>query len=122
MIEDAGLFVQTLSDFPGVYSKFVFSTIGCEGVMRLLEGKGDRSAYFEAVIAYCEKGGNPSIFKGRVDGEIANEPKGENGFGYDPIFVPTGEARTFAEMEVEEKNQHSHRARALSKLADFLGK
>lgn len=122
MIEDAGLFVHTLSDFPGVYSKFVFTTIGCDGVLRLLEGKEERSAHFEAVVAYCEKGREPSIYKGRVDGEISEEPKGEHGFGYDPIFVPQGESRTFAEMEIEEKNQHSHRALALQKLADFLQK
>ena len=122
MIEDSGLFVHGLSDFPGVYSKFVFTSIGCEGILKLLEEKDDRSAHFEAVIAYCEKGGEPHIFKGRVDGEIAYEPKGENGFGYDPIFVPEGEVRTFAEMQIQEKNQYSHRARALEKLADYLGK
>jgi XTP/dITP diphosphohydrolase len=122
MIEDSGLFIHGLSDFPGVYSKFVFTSIGCEGVLRLLEEKEDRSAHFEAVIAYCEKGGEPLIFKGSVDGEIAGRLRGENGFGYDPIFIPQGEVRAFAEMKVEEKNQFSHRARALSKLADFLGK
>jgi XTP/dITP diphosphohydrolase len=122
MLEDAGLFVHSFSGFPGVYSKFVFTTIGCDGVLRLLEGKGERSAHFEAMIAYCEKGGEPMIFKGRVDGEIADEPKGVHGFGYDPIFVPQGEKRTFAEMEIEEKNQYSHRARALEKLAGFLSK
>jgi XTP/dITP diphosphohydrolase len=122
IIEDAGLFVHALSDFPGVYSKFVFTSIGCEGVLRLLKDQKDRSAHFEAVIAYCEKGGEPSIFKGRVEGEISKEPKGEHGFGYDPIFVPHDEKNTFAEMEIEEKNQHSHRARALEKLAEFLKK
>ena len=122
MIEDAGLFVHSLSDFPGVYSKFVFSTIGCEGVLRLLEGREDRDAHFEAAVAYCEKGGQPLMFKGRVDGEIANQPRGENGFGYDPIFVPEGEKLTFAEMQIEEKNQLSHRARVLEKLAEFLRK
>jgi XTP/dITP diphosphohydrolase len=122
IIEDSGLFVHALSDFPGVYSKFVFTTIGCKGVLQLLKEYEDRSAHFEAVIAYCEKGGEPLIFKGIVDGGISNEPKGEHGFGYDPIFVPQGESRTFAEMEVEEKNQYSHRAQALSKLAEFLGK
>jgi XTP/dITP diphosphohydrolase len=122
MIEDAGLFVNALSDFPGVYSKFVFTSIGCEGVLRLLVPCEDRSAHFEAVVAYCEKGGEPQIFKGRVDGEIAGEPRGENGFGYDPIFIPEGEKRTFAEMKTQEKNQFSHRARALEKLAEFLSK
>jgi XTP/dITP diphosphohydrolase len=122
MLEDAGLFVHFLSDFPGVYSKFVFTTIGCEGVLRLLKEKEDRSAHFEAVIAYCEKGGAPQLFKGRVDGRIAGESKGEFGFGYDPIFIPQGESRTFAEMETQEKNRFSHRARALEELAEFLKK
>lgn len=122
MLEDAGLFIDALSDFPGVYSKFVFTTIGCEGILRLLEGRENRNAHFEAVIAYYEMGGELLIFKGRVDGKIANELKGENGFGYDPIFVPQGEVRTFAEMGTGEKNRFSHRARALEKLADFLNK
>lgn len=122
MIEDAGLFVHRLSNFPGVYSKFVFTTIGCEGVLKLLEGEEDRSAHFESCIAYCTPDSTPQISKGRVDGEIANEPKGEHGFGYDPIFIPRSGSRTFAEMEIEEKNQHSHRARALEKLTYFLKK
>jgi XTP/dITP diphosphohydrolase len=122
MLEDAGLFIQSLSDFPGVYSKFVFTTIGCKGVLRLLEGKDDRSAYFKSIIAYCSPGSSPKIFKGRVDGEIARESKGEHGFGYDPIFIPQGETRTFAQMETKEKNQFSHRAHALGNLAEFLKK
>jgi XTP/dITP diphosphohydrolase len=122
MLEDAGLFIHFLSDFPGVYSKFVFTTIGYEGVLRLLTGKEDRNAHFEAIVAYCEKNKEPLIFKGRIDGEIAIEPRGSHGFGYDPIFIPQGEKRTFAEMETEEKNRFSHRARALSQLAEFLRK
>ncbi len=122
MLEDAGLFIHCLSDFPGVYSKFVFTSIGCEGVLKLLEGKENRKAHFEAVIAYCEKNGEPLMFKGRIDGEIALKPMGDNGFGYDPIFIPDGEKRTFAEMETEEKNRYSHRARVLEKLAEFLRK
>lgn len=122
MIEDAGLFVHSLSDFPGVYSKFVFTTIGYEGVLKLLEGEEDRSAYFESCIAYCTPDSTPQISRGRVDGEIAKEPKGDHGFGYDPIFIPQGEKRTFAEMEIEEKNKNSHRARAFEKLTYFLKK
>jgi XTP/dITP diphosphohydrolase len=122
MLEDAGLFIPSLFDFPGVYSKFVFTSIGCEGILRLLEGKEDRNARFEAVVAYCGDNGEPMIFKGMVEGTISFESKGEHGFGYDPIFVPKGENRTFAEMETEEKNRFSHRARALTKLVEFLGK
>jgi XTP/dITP diphosphohydrolase len=120
ILEDAGLFVHALSDFPGVYSKFVFTTVGCSGILKLLEGKEDRSAHFEAVVAYCESNGEPMIFKGEVEGSIANEPRGGHGFGFDPIFIPQGEQRTFAEMETEEKNRFSHRARALEKLAEHL--
>ncbi len=122
MLEDAGLFVHSLNGFPGVYSKFVFTTIGCRGVLRLLEKREDRSAHFESVIAFCSPGLSPQIFNGRVDGEIAKEPFGEHGFGYDPIFIPQGQTRTFAQMETKEKNQFSHRARALEKLAGFLKK
>lgn len=122
MIEDAGLFIHGLNDFPGVYSKYTFETIGLNGILWLMGGKEDRSAHFESCIGYWEEGKKPMIFKGRADGLIGNEPKGEHGFGYDPIFIPEGEKRTFAEMETQEKNQCSHRARALSKLADFLSK
>lgn len=120
MLEDAGLFIHSLSDFPGVYSKFFFTTLGCEGALRLLEEKGDRKAHFESVVAFCSPDSPPRIFNGRVDGEIAFEPKGEHGFGYDPIFIPQGETKTFAQMDTKEKNRFSHRARALGKLADFL--
>lgn len=122
ILEDAGLFIPALRYFPGAYSKHFFSTNGFEGILRLLKGKEDRSAYFESCVAYCEKGSEPVFFIGRVNGTIALFSKGEHGFGYDPIFIPEGEERTFAEMETEDKNRYSHRARALKQLADFLGK
>jgi XTP/dITP diphosphohydrolase len=122
MLEDAGLFIHALNDFPGVYSRYVFEKIGLEGTLKLLEEKDDRSAHFESVVAFKEEGKEDLIFEGRVDGEIAFEFRGENGFGYDSIFIPQGEEKTFAEMETEEKNKFSHRAQALSQLAEFLGK
>lgn len=122
MIEDAGFFVHALNDFPGVFSADVFKTIGLEGILRLMEDEENRTAHFESCIAYCEKGSKPLFFKGRVDGKIALEPKGEHGFGYDPIFIPEGERKTFAEMETEEKNRHSHRGQSLKKMAEHLGK
>ncbi len=120
-LEDAGFFVDYLNGFPGVYSAYVFDTIGYEGILRLLSSENERSARFEAVIAYWD-GKEFHTFKGVVKGNVSRKPRGENGFGYDPIFVPEGEERTFAEMSAQEKNSMSHRGRALDKMAEWLKK
>lgn len=117
IIDDSGLFIKSLNGFPGVYSSYVFRTIGYEGILKLLSGVADRSAYFETALAYGEQGGEIKIFRGRVDGEISTEARGENGFGFDPIFKPLGSNLTFAEMSTEEKNRFSHRAKALTSFA-----
>ncbi len=122
MLEDAGLFIHALNNFPGVFSADVYKSIGLEGILRLMEDEEDRSAHFESCIAYRKEGSEPMIFKGKVDGTITHEPKGEYGFGYDPIFIPKGEDKTFAEMPTQEKNKHSHRGESLKKLAEFLRK
>ncbi len=122
MLEDAGLFIHALNNFPGVFSADVFKSIGLEGILRLMEDEEDRSAYFESCIAYGKEGSEPIIFKGKADGTITHVPKGEHGFGYDPIFMPKGEDKTFAEMPTQEKNKHSHRGKSLKKLAEFLSK
>ncbi len=115
-IEDSGLFVEALKGFPGPYSSYVFKTIGNEGILKLMEGVEDRRAYFKAVIAYFD-GKDVHIFTGRVDGVIAKEMRGSGGFGFDPIFEYNG--RTFAEMG-EEKNEVSHRRRALQNFFSWL--
>ena len=120
IIEDAGLFIDELEGFPGVYSKHVFYTIGCTGILKLMEDKNKKSAVFRSVYAYSESDGTPEFFIGDCIGTIANKEKGTGGFGYDPIFIPDGETRTFAEMKVKEKNMFSHRGKALDKLLDFL--
>ena len=119
IVEDAGLYIEALKGFPGPYSSYVYKTLGCRGILRLLEDEERREAYFESAVAaiippYEE------VFVARVHGVIAAEPRGEGGFGFDPIFIPRGEARTFAEMGVEEKNRLSHRARALRMLGEWL--
>ena len=119
IVEDAGLFVEALKGFPGPYSSYVFKTIGVKGVLRLLEGLPNRRAYFSSVIALAYRRG-VVLFSGRVDGYIALEPRGSGGFGFDPIFVPEGSTKTFAEMSLEEKNRFSHRARAARKLCEWL--
>ncbi|AIY90856.1 XTP/dITP diphosphatase [Geoglobus acetivorans] len=117
-IEDSGLFIEALNGFPGVYSSYVFKTIGNEGILKLMEGVENRKARFVCVIAYTD-GNEMQIFTGEVEGEIAHEARGEAGFGYDPIFEVSG--RTFAEMG-EEKNAVSHRRRAAEKFFSWLAK
>ncbi|WP_457619849.1 XTP/dITP diphosphatase [Methanopyrus sp.] len=119
IVEDSGLFVEALNGFPGPYSAYVFDTIGNEGILKLLEGEENREAKFISVVGYCEPGGRPVTFTGEVRGRIAEEPRGEEGFGYDPIFIPEGEDRTFAELGVEEKCKISHRTRALERFAEW---
>jgi XTP/dITP diphosphohydrolase len=131
MLEDSGIFVHALNDFPGVYSKFVFKTVGYHSIIELLTSKVDRSAHFESCIALIRftRGTDPTaggekpeihLFKGTCSGTISDEPRGEHGFGYDPIFIPTGENKTFAEMEIDEKNRLSHRGAAMAQLVEFL--
>ena len=112
--EDAGLFIRALKGFPGPYSKYVFYTLGNEGVLKLMDGKDDRKAEFKSAVGYCEPGSKPRVFVGSVEGEITLECRGAHGFGFDPIFAPAeGDGRTFAEMRMNEKNRFSHRARAI---------
>ena len=118
MIEDAGLFIDALRGFPGVYSAYVFDTIGNEGILRLLDGAQDRRAVFRSVLAYAEPGTEPIFFSGELAGEIASGPRGSGGFGYDPIFEVGG--KTIAEMKLAEKNRISHRGASIHALREWL--
>jgi len=119
-IEDAGFFIDALGGFPGVYSRYVFDTVGNDGILRLLDGAANRAAWFEAVIGYKnEVGGDIKIFKGEVKGYVSLSPKGGKGFGYDPIFVPQGFDRTFGEDDAL-KSKVSHRRKAADRLIKYL--
>lgn len=120
ILEDAGLFIKTFGGFPGVYSKFVHSTIGCEGILKLMKDEKDRTAIFRSVYGYSEPDADPIFFVGECCGKISNTERGTNGFGYDPIFVPENENKTFAQMSLNEKNSYSHRGKALDNLVNFL--
>jgi len=122
ILEDAGLFIDVLNGFSGVYSSYVFRTIGCKGILKLLENIDKRKAVFRSVIAYKEPKKDPMFFVGECRGRIFTKELGKHGFGFDPIFIPDGETKTFAQMEVREKNRLSHRARSLEKLMDFFKK
>jgi len=118
-IEDSGLFIEALNGFPGPYSNFVFKTIGLEGILKLLRGVSNRKAYFMSAIALSFRG-EIKVFIGKVEGEISHEKRGKRGFGFDPIFIPIGSNKTFAEMKLEEKNKFSHRAKAVKSMIEYL--
>jgi len=122
ILEDAGLFIDALDGFPGVYSAYVFYRIGCEGILKLLEDveKGNRKATFRSVVGYGKPDEKPQLYVGESRGTISKTPIGEHGFGYDPIFIPDGETKTFAQMETEEKNKFSHRGKSLDKFIDYF--
>lgn len=124
--DDTGLEVMALGGAPGVHSaRYAGEGRSDEANMQKLQENlkpdKDRSAQFKTVITYRAEGVFEQ-FTGLVEGEIALEAKGSKGFGYDPIFYPEGQERTFAEMELAEKNAYSHRARAFSQLMNFLAK
>ncbi len=122
--DDTGLEVYSLNNAPGVYSaRYAGSQRNAEDNINLLlknlKGKTDRKARFRTVIALVLDDVY-YFFEGAVEGRIIEEPRGAQGFGYDPIFVPDGYDKTFAEMTAEEKNKISHRGRAIAALVAYL--
>jgi XTP/dITP diphosphohydrolase len=119
-VEDAGLFVKALNGFPGPYSRYIYDTVGVTGILKLMKNITNRGAYFKSVIAFGSPEKQPICFIGNVEGKLSVQSRGTAGFGYDPIFVPVeGDGRTFAEMNIAEKNIFSHRAEALRKLGEW---
>ena len=122
MIDDSGLFTDALNGFPGVYSSYVFKTVGCDGILSLMKGRKDRGARFECCIGLQVPGREPFIAKGIAKGSIASKKTGSGGFGYDPIFIHEGHKTTYAEMKIDEKNRISHRGKAIAILLEELPK
>ncbi|KYK26417.1 non-canonical purine NTP pyrophosphatase [Thermoplasmatales archaeon SG8-52-1] len=121
ILEDAGLFINALNGFPGVYSAYVYHKIGCDGILRLLKDFNEnRNATFKSMYAYCKPNKKPIIFSGECQGMISKKEIGTLGFGFDPIFIPKGKLKTFAQMKTKEKNKISHRGKSLDKLKDFF--
>jgi XTP/dITP diphosphohydrolase len=116
IVDDTAFSVDALKGFPGPYAAYVHATIGNTGILKLMEGKDDRSAHFETAIALVNEDGI-RIFRGRLDGLIVPS-RGNFGFGYDPIFEVGG--KTLAELGLYEKNRISHRSVALSLLKTWI--
>ena len=122
-VEDAGLFIDALSGFPGPYAAYVYKKIHNSGVLRLMKDVKDRRAKFRSVVAYCDETMcEPRCFEGESKGEITLTERKQSekaAFGFDPIFQPAGSSMSFAEMTIEEKNAFSHRAKAVRKFAEW---
>lgn len=119
LVDDSGLFIDALHGFPGVYSSYVYRSIGVNGICKLMQGVDNRNAHFECLFGLRLNNKN-YFFKGLCRGTIIGAPRGSGGFGFDPIFVPEGYSQTFAELSTNEKNKISHRGRALAELRKFL--
>lgn len=124
--DDSGLCVDALNGAPGVYSaRYAPNRDFDKGMEKLLAEMAQspnksRKAHFSCVISLAFPNGGYELFEGRVDGHIATEKQGNGGFGYDPLFIPDGFAKSFAQMSKDEKNQVSHRGRAVEKLKAYL--
>ena len=96
---DTGLVIPALNNFPSAYTRYVEETIGEDGILKLMENVSDRTAYFLEVYAYTEYGKEPKVFISKTEGSIAFEKSGEYGWGYDKIFIPKGQTKTFANFD-----------------------
>ena len=121
ILEDTGVFFEAYNNFPGPLPKFIFESIGYEGIMRLLNGKS-RNAYFKTVAAYCEPNKDPVLFegimKGRITEKVFNLKK--DVMPYERIFVPEGHNKTLSDLSRNEKNKISHRSKAFRKFGKWF--
>lgn len=119
VIEDTCLCFNAFNGLPGPYIKWFLKELGPEGLWKMIQNFTDHSAYAMCTFGYCEFGKEPVVFKGITTGIIV-EPRGDNDFGWDPIFQPDEYNQTYAEMDKKLKNSISHRFKAVTKLKEFL--
>ena len=125
LADDSGLEVEALNGAPGIHSaRYARSNAKDENnrhkLLAVMKEKTDRQARFVCVLCFLEPGKEPLYFEGRCSGTITREERGKSGFGYDPVFIPDGETRTFGEMTAEEKNPISHRGKAIATFVEWL--
>lgn len=123
--DDTGLFVHALNGDPGVYSARYAGeqadfAANCALLLKNMQGQGDRNAEFVTVVCLVDSHGKSHFFRGEVAGSIADRMLGDKGFGYDPLFLPVGETRSYAQMPAVEKNAMSHRKLAVHEVLSYL--
>lgn len=116
IVDDTSFSIDALNGFPGPYAAYVLHTIGNTGILKLMDGVKNKAAHFTTAIAFADESGI-HVFTGTIHGKVISTPRGNNGFGYDPIVDING--KTLAEMSLEEKSVISHRALALSKFRNW---
>ena len=125
LVEDSGLVIEAWNGLPGALTKWFIQSIGSEGILRMISQEEGRTAYAVCAVAVAGgiAGGSARVFEGVVPGVLAPEPRGESGFGWDPIFIPNvatnGEKKTYAEMG-DAKHEYSHRARAFRAVKEWF--
>ncbi len=119
LVEDSGLVVEAWNGLPGAFTRWFMSSVGNGGLLAMLGPAEDRAARAVCAVAVAFPGGSVEVFSGEVRGELSPEPRGSGGFGWDPIFVPEGEHRTYAEMGPA-KHADSHRTRAFIAVRERL--
>ena len=119
VVEDSGLFIKALNDFPGTCSSYIHKRVGLKGILKLMENVEDRTCYYKSAVSYCEPGKEAVSFLGEEKGTIAEEIRGGNGFGHDPIFIPENNSKTYGEMQNCE-NLKRFRKIAVEKLKNYL--
>lgn len=119
LVEDVALTFEALRSLPGPLVKWFLESIGTEGLTKLLSGYENRSAVAEVCFALCDESG-VNLFKGTRRGTIADTPRGETDFGWNPVFIPEGKEKTWAEMDEGEQRETSMRRLALEKLQTYL--
>ena len=118
-VEDSGLFINALNDFPGTCSAYIHKRIGLNGIIKLMNGIKNRECTYKSAVAYCEPRKKSISFLGEEKGKVAKSIKGNFGFGHDPIFIPEGSNKTYGEMK-NYKEVKKFRRRAVLKLRDYL--
>ena len=118
-VEDTSLEFDALNGLPGPYINDMLKALGNQGLCSLLK-EGNRKAKAQVTIFYIDSKEKEHVFVGTCEGRLAKTPKGEGGFGWDPIFIPEGETRTFGEMNLSEKNKYSMRKKAFDAFSSWL--
>lgn len=119
LVDDTGLIIEAWGELPGALIRWFLDNVGNEGILQMLDDSKNRKARVITSLGYMDKSGL-QVVTGEVAGSIVDKPRGQNGFGYDAIFVPDDHAKTFAEMTQSEKDSVSMRALAVQALKDIL--